>query len=250
MTIEDIVNSVPDDNSWGVWLHQYWVRSQHETGLPGALAGDMTHEALPSWYAGITFRSKLEADWAATLDTHGVRWEYEPETITLPSGAKYIPDFRLPDIGCWLEVKGTGVPRIEKAVEFGEMLACDCDQPLRCTCRWTGGQLVIIGHPPQPYSPWKDPEFADRPWAAARVRSWRHEGHPRWSLSSGRTCWFTICPDCRAGGWITTGQCRACRGPLAGGRAYSSGEFGLSFTNSECRVAPIRTVDDEETETP
>ena len=76
-------------------------------------------EAKPATYHGVVFRSTLEANWAATLDQFGIVWEYEPEVFTLPSGTTYIPDFRLPELGTWLEVKGPTVPRIEKAVELG-----------------------------------------------------------------------------------------------------------------------------------
>lgn len=47
-------------------------------------------EATATRYAGVTFRSKLEATWAAFFDLAGIEWEYEP--ISLPG---WIPDFRL-----------------------------------------------------------------------------------------------------------------------------------------------------------
>ncbi len=56
-------------------------------------------DAIPTIYAGTNFRSRLEADWARTLDGLGIVWKYEPELITLPSGAQYLPDFWLPEIG-------------------------------------------------------------------------------------------------------------------------------------------------------
>jgi hypothetical protein len=62
-------------------------------------------DAVPTRYSDITFRSRLEADWAATLDSHNIRWEYEPETITLDSGILYVPDLWLPELGTWIEVK-------------------------------------------------------------------------------------------------------------------------------------------------
>ena len=44
----------------------------------------------PTIYKGITFRSRLEARWAAMFDILGWAWEYEPE-----SDGFYIPDFLL-----------------------------------------------------------------------------------------------------------------------------------------------------------
>lgn len=56
-------------------------------------------------YAGIMFRSRLEARWAVFFDTLGIEWEYEPEAFHLPSGS-YLPDFFLPSVNAWFEVKG------------------------------------------------------------------------------------------------------------------------------------------------
>lgn len=218
------------------FLEQLRVRSDHIPGQPGALDGDMTIEALPTWYGGTTFRSALEAGWAATLDSLNIAWEYEPETITLPSGAKYIPDFRLPELGTWIEVKGTGVPRIEKAIEFGETLACHCEGT--CTCEWPGGQIVLIGHPPKPYDPWRDPELEGQPYRILNRAARRHGGHPLWSTTSGSTAWLVRCRDCYQAGWFTFARCRACRGRLAGAHAYSSGDAELQFVRVSCQPSP------------
>lgn len=220
-------------------VEQLRVRSEHIAGEPGALDGGMTIEALPTWYSGSTFRSKLEADWAATLDSLGVRWEYEPETITLPSGTTYIPDFWLPDVGTWLEVKGTGVPRIEKAVELGESLACRCDHT--CTCEWPGGKLVLIGHPPERYDPWPDHEGDETSYRLLRRRAWRQRGHPKWSSAHGRSPWLSRCRRCDRGGWFAKPYCRACGVRLAGAHAYRSGDAGLEFISSACLPAPAAT---------
>ena len=64
-------------------------------------------KAIDTRYAGHLFRSRLEARWAVAFDSLGLRWEYEKEGFELPSGARYLPDFWLPDVngGCWIEVK-------------------------------------------------------------------------------------------------------------------------------------------------
>lgn len=46
--------------------------------------------AKPTEYKGISFRSRLEARWAAMFDILGWTWEYEPECDGF-----YIPDFLL-----------------------------------------------------------------------------------------------------------------------------------------------------------
>ena len=64
-------------------------------------------KALPTYYKGHTFRSRLEARWAIVFDHLNIPWEYEKEAYALPSG-NYLPDFWLPTIreGMWFEVKG------------------------------------------------------------------------------------------------------------------------------------------------
>lgn len=63
-------------------------------------------QAIPTSYKGHTFRSKLEARWAKTLDGLSVPWEYEPEARMTEFGG-YLPDFYLPRMkgGTWLEIK-------------------------------------------------------------------------------------------------------------------------------------------------
>jgi hypothetical protein len=63
--------------------------------------------ALPTYWHGTTFRSRLEARWAIFFDALGLRWQYEPEGYALPAG-NYLPDFFLPEIDAWIEVKPEG----------------------------------------------------------------------------------------------------------------------------------------------
>lgn len=66
----------------------------------------MIPAAIPTRYKGYHFRSRMEARWAVYLDALGVAWQYEPEGYLLPSGKGYLPDFYLPEIGTYLEIKG------------------------------------------------------------------------------------------------------------------------------------------------
>lgn len=190
--------------------------------------GDLSIEALPTVYRGITFRSALEASWAATLDSVGITWEYEPRTVALPSGATYLPDFHLPEIGTWLEVKGDGVPRVEKAYEYGQALACDC--PLfGCTCRWEGGELVVIGHPPAPYTAQYTEDDDHRSYWSKVAAGRRHGGHPRWTSTRRRGLWLGYCPACRKATWFDSANCRACKHRLIGTQGLRSGDPQLRF---------------------
>ncbi len=58
-------------------------------------------------YKGCKFRSRLEARWAVFFDSLGIIWEYEKEGFVLSTGDTYLPDFWLPQLDCFFEVKGT-----------------------------------------------------------------------------------------------------------------------------------------------
>jgi hypothetical protein len=85
---------------------------------------------IPTRYAGCHFRSRLEARWAVFFDALSVEWQYEPEGFELvpfddndsifgpEQGADehlgyYLPDFKLPTLNAWFEVKGTNPTTIE-----------------------------------------------------------------------------------------------------------------------------------------
>lgn len=57
-------------------------------------------------YNGIGMRSNWERMAAARFDEQNIRWEYEPKRFRLPTGQHYHPDFWLPDLNLWVEVKG------------------------------------------------------------------------------------------------------------------------------------------------
>lgn len=68
----------------------------------------MTIQAIETYYAGHRFRSRLEARWAVVFNALGVKWEYEPQGYRVGERRRpYLPDFYLPDLGWWIEVKGT-----------------------------------------------------------------------------------------------------------------------------------------------
>lgn len=57
-------------------------------------------------YRGYRFRSRLEARWAVFFDTAKIRWDYEVQGYDV-NGRAYLPDFYLPDLRCYFEVKPT-----------------------------------------------------------------------------------------------------------------------------------------------
>lgn len=78
-------------------------------------------KAIETRYAGCHFRSRLEARWAVFFDTLGIAWQYEPQGFELGS-TYYLPDFRLPGIKVWIEVKGSLHPIDPKWHEFHDII--------------------------------------------------------------------------------------------------------------------------------
>lgn len=91
---------------------------------------------LPSVYLGITFRSRTEARWAVLFQELGLEWNYEPEGHGL-SGRGYLPDFYLPQLRLYVEVKPDETDGSERSV-FAELI------------RETGKRGVIAYGPPSP----------------------------------------------------------------------------------------------------
>jgi hypothetical protein len=61
--------------------------------------------SIPTWYEGVRYRSKLEADCARFFDTHRIAYAFEPEGFQF-DGICYLPDFWLPRLKTFVEVKG------------------------------------------------------------------------------------------------------------------------------------------------
>lgn len=83
---------------------------------------------IPTRWLGFLFRSRLEARWAVCLDSLGIKFWYEPEGFKLSGGELYLPDFFLPDINYYAEVKPTQLttPEVMKC----EDLAHDSRRPV------------------------------------------------------------------------------------------------------------------------
>lgn len=85
----------------------------------------MTIKAIETEYNCYKFRSRLEARWAVFFDAAGIEYQYEPEGIETSDGEKYLPDFYLPELETYVEVKGKRpgyeqeILRLPKFIEWG-----------------------------------------------------------------------------------------------------------------------------------
>ena len=108
-----------------------------------------TITAINTEYNGYLFRSRIEARWAVFFDHVGLKYEYEKEGINLPFNGYYLPDFWLPELNIYIEVKGTYPTKIEKgkaqelAIESGCLVA------------------ILFGGIPSPDEDWWRDHFED-----------------------------------------------------------------------------------------
>ena len=61
---------------------------------------------IQTHYKGYHFRSRTEARWAVAFDEADIQYQYEPEGFDLGKAGCYLPDFYLPQVDMYAEVKG------------------------------------------------------------------------------------------------------------------------------------------------
>ena len=122
------------------------------TDTPLTLRGSQRLRAIPTLYSGCEFRSRLEARWAKFFNELAIEWRYEYEGwegfILAPFGERYLPDFYLPELGYWIEVKGAEPDEdaLRKPYLFNYSFAHDAD-PAKHNQR----VFVVHGDIPWPY---------------------------------------------------------------------------------------------------
>lgn len=79
----------------------------------------MSIKPIETNYNGFRFRSRLEARWAIFFDMIGLKYEYEIEGFEM-NGIRYLPDFYIPSLDRWFEVKAKPLSEYEmkKCEEF------------------------------------------------------------------------------------------------------------------------------------
>lgn len=145
----------------------------------------MKIQPLPTPYGGFVFRSRTEARWAVFLDELGVKWDYEREAYDC-SGQNYLPDFWLPHLSAWLEIKG-----VEPTFD-------ECEKARRLAAGTSGRVYIAVGEPRPPVSP--NGEWDESMWLID-------------DAGTDYSHWWTQCPRCHEFGIEFSGRAErlACR---------------------------------------
>jgi hypothetical protein len=67
--------------------------------------GSMAPQVIETLFEGTLFRSRMEARWAVFMHAAQIPYVYEPEGFYLDDGISYLPDFWIPCIESYLEIK-------------------------------------------------------------------------------------------------------------------------------------------------
>lgn len=93
----------------------------------------MKYANIKTPYGNRFFRSRIEAQHAALLDGLGVRFHYEPRSFDL-GDCRYTPDFYLPNLGAFLEIKAGNFSAFHLA-------------KIRRLCEVTRQRVFLFGEP-------------------------------------------------------------------------------------------------------
>lgn len=166
----------------------------------GEVNEPVTIKPIETHYAGCRFRSRLEARWAVFFDALDIEWQYELQGFELPSG-RYLPDFYLPSLETWFEVKGQ--------FEFGdnaELLATELSDMTKKRV------IILAGDIPRPsgLGTFKDDNYL-------MVQSCP-DGSFAWDIQY----WWCVCPVCLRPGITFNGRgARVCGSCVEGDKSYT-----------------------------
>jgi hypothetical protein len=147
-----------------------------------------TITAIQTNYAGCHFRSRLEARWAVFLDNLGVPWQYEPEGFDL-GHTWYLPDFYLPTLGAWYEVKGSKPTEAELGYMFKLAEGTQRDA------------FIVWGDIPRDVGRYGHPNFHDTAGMEGFFYSEGADDAPDWAGAYwDNLLGWCVCPVCRVVG--------------------------------------------------
>ncbi|WP_341918923.1 hypothetical protein [Hydrocarboniphaga effusa] len=126
-------------------------------------------KVIQTKYAGHLFRSRLEARWAVFFDTLGIVWDYELDGFELSNGIRYLPDFFLPDLDCYFEVKGPKPSAEEYAKSV--MLSADSKKLVAMAVGTMRVEELALGD--RSFGEWPKKGFGIELFGGASESTWR-----------------------------------------------------------------------------
>jgi hypothetical protein len=128
-------------------------------------------KAIPTYYKGFHFRSRQEARWAVFFDYLKIPFEYELEGYVLETG-RYLPDFWLPTLDCFFEVKGA-LP-LENEIEKAKQLSIETKKLVALASGQQKTDLYDLGNTK---FEWPVDEFQIQLFAGYAHDTWKCKAH-------------------------------------------------------------------------
>ena len=127
------------------------VKAQARPRAKGAAKrpGPPRPTSLEASYSSVLFRSRAEARWAIFFDLLGWSWDYEVCHYQLGE-LNYLPDFYLPDVHLWVEVKGPSFLDAAAMGKAASAVAGPHPLPSREAPYGPAGALALLGPIPAP----------------------------------------------------------------------------------------------------
>lgn len=98
------------------------VAGIHE--VVGQIEGVVEVKPIKTYFDGVEYKGRLEADVARMIKNLGYKFEYETNSFLLPSGIHYWPDFYILDIHLWVESRGYDTDKGESQInEFSRLIS-------------------------------------------------------------------------------------------------------------------------------
>lgn len=133
-----------------------------------------TISAITTEYGGFKFRSRTEARWAIFFDALCIPWEYEKEGYEI-AGVRYLPDFWLPTINMFAEVKPDKFDRaarnlaiqIENQTGFDVLMLCGqpANRPVSSILGWEYCLTNYHNYPTEEHRFYAMPSDQERRWS-------------------------------------------------------------------------------------
>lgn len=169
-------------------------------------------------YKGFRFRSRLEARWAVFYDTLRIKWEYEKEGFDLGNGVLYLPDFYIPHLDCWIEIKGQPPNKDE-------------ERKISLFCKESGWTLYcFFGQIEIPF----DFSFM---FNSAYFYHWSKENWQKRSAWSDQQYWWCECKYCGAVGIEFNGRSDRLKCKQNGCKKSEHGDKGYNYSSLKLQNA-------------
>lgn len=138
----EVIPKTKEAKNWTEWktLLEKWTEDvygwEKTERSPDDINSEVIDEHGETHYNGYKFRSSLIARWTVFFDSYGIEYEYVLDEIVLGNEKSYLPDFYIPSLELYVEVKPN------KSLNLSELKKIES-----FSLDWDNNLLLIMGIP-------------------------------------------------------------------------------------------------------